>query len=85
MPSLFALYPYQPGDRVTMKKPHPCGGYVWTVVRAGADVALRCGTCGHQVTLARQALEKRTKKVEKAAAAPPPGQPGGKGETQHGE
>lgn len=67
MSSPFALYPYQPDDRVTMKKPHPCGGFDWIVVRAGADIALRCTTCGHQVVLARQMLEKRTKKVDKAA------------------
>lgn len=67
MPSPFALYPYQPGDRVTMKKPHPCGGLVWIVIRAGADIALRCETCGHQVVLARQPLEKSTRKVEKPA------------------
>ena len=68
MPSPFTLYPYHPGDRVTMKKPHPCGGFIWTVFRTGADIALRCDTCGHQVVLARQDLEKRTKKVDKAGA-----------------
>ncbi|MGI6298627.1 MAG: DUF951 domain-containing protein [Saccharofermentanales bacterium] len=67
MPSPFHLYQYQPGERVTLKKPHPCGGYVWIVVRTGAEITLRCETCGRQIVLARQVLEKRTKKVEKPA------------------
>ncbi len=67
MPSPFHLYQYQSGERVTMKKPHPCGSFVWVVIRAGADVALRCEGCGRQVVLARQALEKRTRNVEKPA------------------
>lgn len=67
MPSPFALYPYQTGDRVTLKKPHPCGGFVWVVIRTGADIALRCETCGHLTVIARQPLEKRTKKVERPA------------------
>ncbi len=64
MPSPFALYPYQPGDRVTLKKPHPCGSNTWIVIRTGADIALRCVQCGHQTVMPRQTLEKATRKVE---------------------
>jgi len=67
MPAPFALYPYQNGDRVTLKKAHPCGSQVWLVIRAGADVTLRCDKCGHVTVMGRRALEKATKKVDRSA------------------
>jgi len=51
------------GDRVRMRKPHPCGGYEWEVTRTGADVRLRCLTCGRRVMLPRSKFEKRVKAV----------------------
>jgi hypothetical protein len=54
-------------DIVRLKKPHPCGGYEWTVVRLGADIGIVCNTCNHKVLLSRRDLEKRLKKfVQKA-------------------
>ncbi len=50
-------------DRVEMKKPHPCGGRIWLVVRAGADVRLRCTGCGRMAELPRAKAEKAIKKV----------------------
>ena len=50
---------FQVGDVVRLRKPHPCGGYDWEVVRLGADIGLKCQTCGHRVLLARRELEKR--------------------------
>ncbi len=49
------------GDRLKLRKPHPCGGYEWTVVRLGADIGLTCDTCGRRVLLPRRELEKRLK------------------------
>ena len=49
------------GDVLTMKKQHPCGGSVWTVVRLGADVKLQCDTCGKYINLTRDELKKRAK------------------------
>lgn len=46
------------GERVQMKKPHPCGGSVFTVTRVGMDVKLRCETCGHEVMLPRARAER---------------------------
>ena len=40
---------YALGDKVITKKNHPCGGNVWTIVRTGADVKLRCDKCGRVV------------------------------------
>ncbi len=54
------------GDRVRLRKPHPCGGYEWTVVRLGADIGLRCTTCDRRVLLPRPTLRKRVKLVIKA-------------------
>jgi hypothetical protein len=51
------------GDRVRMRKPHPCGGYEWEIVRVGADIGLCCVTCGRRVMLPRSQFEKRVKTV----------------------
>jgi hypothetical protein len=50
-------------DVVRLRKPHPCGGYDWRVVRLGADIGLRCLTCGRRVLLPRRELAKRLKAV----------------------
>jgi hypothetical protein len=50
------------GDIVQLRKPHPCGGYDWEVVRLGADIGLHCRKCGRRVLLARPELERRVKK-----------------------
>jgi len=51
------------GDIVRMRKPHPCGGYEWRVVRLGADIGLECLTCGRRIMLERRALKNRMKAV----------------------
>lgn len=51
----------QIGDRVRMRKAHPCGGYEWEVVRLGADIGLVCLTCQHRVLLSRRDLNRRMK------------------------
>jgi len=51
------------GDQVRMRKPHPCGGYEWEVVRVGADIGVRCLTCGRRVMLPRSKFEKRVKTI----------------------
>ena len=55
------------GDVVRMKKPHPCGGYTWYVIREGADVMIRCETCGRVVSLVRQEFIRRVKNVLQTA------------------
>ena len=49
------------GDVVRLRKVHPCGGYEWVVVRLGADIGIRCSTCGRRVLLERPVFEKRVK------------------------
>lgn len=53
---------YQVGDVVVTKKKHPCGGDRWVIVRAGADMKIRCETCGHVVMLDYAAFRKSVKK-----------------------
>jgi len=49
-------------DVVLMRKPHPCGGAEWRIVRLGADIRLECCTCRRRVLLPRRDLEKRLKR-----------------------
>ena len=58
-------------DVVRLRKPHPCGGYEWTIVRIGADIGLKCRTCGHRILLDRATFEKRLKLIVRSAAANP--------------
>lgn len=48
-------------DVMRLRKPHPCGSYEWVVVRLGADIGLKCRTCGRRVLLPRRTVEKRLK------------------------
>ena len=59
------LIELQLGDVVRMRKPHPCGGYEWRVVRLGADIGLVCLTCGRRILLSRRELKNRMKKIVK--------------------
>jgi hypothetical protein len=53
------VLPLFTGDVLRLRKPHPCGGDVWIVDRLGADIGLRCQTCGRRVLLERATLERR--------------------------
>ena len=58
-------------DVVALRKPHPCGCDTWRIVRLGADIGLRCTTCGHRVLVARAAIERDIKRfVERGPLAP---------------
>jgi hypothetical protein len=63
------LTPISLGDVVRLRKAHPCGGFDWTVVRLGADIGLKCATCGHRVLLSRRDFERRLAKVLSRATA----------------
>ena len=53
----------QIGNRVRMRKPHPCGGFEWEVIRIGADIGIRCLTCNRRVLLPRSKFEKQVKAI----------------------
>lgn len=47
------------GDVVRLRRVHPCGGTDWLVDRLGADIGLRCLSCGRHVLIERRVLERR--------------------------
>ena len=51
------------GDELIMKKPHPCGGDRFGVLRVGADFRIRCLQCSREVMLPRKKAEKNIKAV----------------------
>jgi len=55
----------RPGDIVRLKKPHPCGGDRWEVVRAGTDIRIKCRTCQHQVSLERSVFHRRVREISR--------------------
>lgn len=52
-------------DVVRLRKPHPCGGSDWQVVRLGADIGLKCLGCQRRVLLPRAEFERRVKSFVK--------------------
>ncbi len=51
-----------PGDRLELKKPHPCGGHIFRVLRAASDVRIVCETCGRDRMVERVKLEKAVRR-----------------------
>ncbi|MBQ7505401.1 MAG: DUF951 domain-containing protein [Ruminococcus sp.] len=51
------------GDRVELKKPHPCGCKTFELLRVGMDFKIRCENCGREVMVPRKKVEKSIKKV----------------------
>ncbi|WP_251446809.1 DUF951 domain-containing protein [Vermiculatibacterium agrestimuris] len=56
------------GDRLELKKPHPCGSREWQVLRVGMDFKLRCVQCGHELMIPRAKAEKNVKKIIRTEA-----------------
>lgn len=51
------------GDKLVMKKKHPCGSDTFTVLRIGMDFRIKCDGCGHEVMVPRSKTEKNIKKI----------------------
>jgi hypothetical protein len=51
------------GQRVRMKKQHPCGSDVWIIIRVGMDFRIKCDRCGRSVMLPRVKFEKNVREV----------------------
>ena len=49
------------GDVVQMRKAHPCGSDRWEIIRTGADIKMKCNTCGHLVMMDRETFLRRRK------------------------
>ena len=54
---------YTLGTKVEMKKKHPCGGSIFEVIRLGADIKIKCVTCGHTIFIPRIDFNKKIKKI----------------------
>jgi len=50
-------------DIVQMRKPHPCGSTQWRVVRLGADIGVRCLSCGRRVLIPRTRFARQVKAI----------------------
>ncbi|MBQ8214323.1 MAG: DUF951 domain-containing protein [Clostridia bacterium] len=55
--------PLRQNDRIQLKKPHPCGGNIFLILRVGSDVRIKCETCGRDMTLDRLKLEKSIRRT----------------------
>lgn len=55
---------YKLGDKVIMKKGHPCGANLWEIVRLGVDIKIKCLNCGRIVMIPRIEFHRKLKKVE---------------------
>ncbi len=53
------------GDKILMKKQHPCGCNTFIVTRIGMDFKIKCEKCSHEIMLPRVKCEKGIKKVIK--------------------
>ena len=51
------------GDKVEMKKPHPCGSKLFDILRVGMDFRIRCCGCSREVMLPRSKVEKNIKHI----------------------
>jgi hypothetical protein len=47
------------GDRLRLRREHPCGSRDWEVVRLGADIGLVCAGCSHRILMDRLDVERR--------------------------
>ena len=51
------------GDVLEMKKQHPCGGKIFTILRIGMDFKIRCEKCGREVMVPRNKIEKNIRRI----------------------
>ncbi len=60
-----ALIHFSVGDILMLKKKHPCNCDLFKIMRGGSDVRIVCTSCGRDLTIPREKLEKMIKKVIK--------------------
>ena len=53
------------GDKIETKKNHPCGkkSTGFTVLRTGADIKIKCDSCGRELMMPRLKIEKMIKNI----------------------
>ena len=53
-----------PDHVIELKKPHPCGGRRFRILRVGSVCRVICLTCGRDMELDRIKLERAIKRIE---------------------
>lgn len=51
------------GSKIISKKQHACGGKEWEIVRTGADVKIKCLTCGKAIFMSNDQIKKMAKQI----------------------
>ncbi len=51
------------GDKLIMKKQHPCGNREFLVLRVGMDFKIKCTSCMREIMVPRQKAEKNIKTI----------------------
>ena len=51
------------GDKLIMKKNHPCGCNSFTVLRVGMDFKIKCDGCEREIMQSRSKTEKNIRKI----------------------
>jgi hypothetical protein len=60
-------------DIVEMKKEHPCHkSKLWTIIRMGGDIKIKCQGCGAVVMMPRHEFDHKLKRVVEHKEAPAP-------------
>lgn len=54
---------YRLGSIVLMKKQHPCGNSEFEIIRVGADIKIKCLSCGRSIMIPRIDFNKKIKKI----------------------
>lgn len=56
---------YKLNDIVEMKKPHPCKerSKLFQIIRVGADIKIKCCSCGAVIMMSRYDFNSKIKKV----------------------
>ncbi len=55
---------FNEGAKIIAKKTHACGGNLWTIIRVGADIKLKCDKCGRILILSHDETSKMIKKYQ---------------------
>lgn len=61
--ALMQIIQFSTGNVLCLKKKHPCGSDLFKVLRCGSDVKIVCTSCGRELMLPREKLEKMIKTV----------------------
>ncbi|MCR4689630.1 MAG: DUF951 domain-containing protein [Saccharofermentans sp.] len=58
MPGKFYRYRFTEGEKVKLKKKHPCGSDTWEILSVGSEIKIKCQGCSHITIMRREAMEK---------------------------